>query len=219
MKAVKIAKFVTIGSVFLIVIFTILWGTTYHIVKKDITQLIKPKLKSFATEKDSIKIDRISISYTDKRVYTATYSYDIAVNMDISFSNNRNKPIYVGLSKLGIFSSNFIAMYQKDTVALSSWNDEDSIPPKGSINTCLSNYYFDGAYYFWEDKFSTKDDYTQDIINVIPDINVYFYGHKILPSKNIKITILNVKDGWISHCIHRIKGDRYWYDITHDPTN
>lgn len=219
MKTVKKVKYGAIGSIFLMVVFIILWGTTYRIVEKDITQQIKPRLKYFATEKDSIKIDRINISYTDKRVYVATYSYDISVNMDVSFSNNRNKPVYVGLSKLGVFSPNFIAMYQKDTVALSSWNDEDSIPPKSSINTYLSNYYFDGAYYFGEDKFPPKDDYTQDIINIIPDINVYFYGNKILPSKDIKITILNVKDGWISRCIHRIKGNKYWYDTTHDITN
>lgn len=129
MKTVKKVKYGAIGSIFLMVVFIILWGTTYRIVEKDITQQIKPRLKYFATEKDSIKIDRINISYTDKRVYVATYSYDISVNMDVSFSNNRNKPVYVGLSKLGVFSPNFIAMYQKDTVALSSWNDEDSIPP------------------------------------------------------------------------------------------
>jgi len=45
MKTVKKVKYGAIGSIFLMVVFIILWGTTYRIVEKDITQQIKPRLK------------------------------------------------------------------------------------------------------------------------------------------------------------------------------
>lgn len=183
-----------------------------YLEKKDITNPVSANFIHFASDTDSMSIKAISIFDTNKKLYSGYEHMDIAIDYEIQLHNiSSDKMTYQAHDSLGY--SRFYAIYRNDTVCwvVALKSEQLQILPCETLDITLSNIGFMGAAIFsWESIFPTEYDYTKDVIDILPQIKIYYDNTQILPSRDIKITISNNKDGWLLYQIHRLLGDPYW---------
>lgn len=207
-KRLKIDKFITAICVFLSLV-----SCSSDFTMKDVTEEVVGAFNSFASDADTAAIQEITLYLTDKRFYTRIEHSAIDVTYHLVIHNSASDTLSVRLS-----NSMEYAIYRQDTVGwLADWKIKDldnfQIAPAQSESIFISNTgFFGGAFFWWEDLFAKKDDYTLDILQILPDVKVYYDGQIVLPAKDIKVIVINYKDDWLSRTMNRLTNAPYSFD-------
>lgn len=208
-KELKIGKFITMICVFFSFV-----SCSSHYTRKDITKEVIGAFNSFASDTDTVAIQKISLYLTDKRFYTRIEHSAIDVTYHLTIRNRASDTMSVRLS-----NSTEYAIYRRDTVGwLVDWKIDDldhfRIAPAQAESIHISNTgFFGGAFFWWEDLFLKKDDYTLDILRILPDVEVYYAGRIVLPAKDLKVIVINYKDDWLSRVMNWFTGAPYSFDM------
>lgn len=186
-------------------------------VEHKVHDTVARRFSAFASSSDSIKINRIDIGLTDKRFYSGIEHCYLYVDYQINIENTTSNAMDIVLRD-STYRSKCIATYKADTVAWVALPDEYilSIPPESYKEVLISNYCPFGACYIWESLFSDQLDYETDILNILPDIKVYYDELLILPDKDVEIWVTNYKDGWLDGKLFELFGEPYhWQTLIH----
>lgn len=179
----------------------------------DITKEVLGSFPAFASEVDTAAIQLITVRYADKRFYSSIEHSAISVTYHVAIHNSGVDTLSLHLS-----DSTEYAAYRQDTVGwLATWKIKDlehfQIAPSETKSILISNIGFlGGAFFQWEDLFHVKDNYTHDILRILPDIKVYYNRKLVLPSKRMKILLINYKDDWFSRIINHLSGTPYSFE-------
>ena len=207
-KGLKLNK-----SIFVICLLIISISCSSHYTKEDVTKTILDSFTAFASESDTVAIKKITLRFTDKRFYAKFEHAALGITYDIGISNRSSDTL-----KINIIDTATYAFYKQNKVGwLSDWHIDDfnniQIAPSQSQTIYISNTgFFGGAFFEWENLFPKKDDYTHDIMRILPKIKVYYNGQIVLPEKDIKILVINYRDEWYYRTIHRLLGSPYSFD-------
>lgn len=197
----------------LICVFFSFVSCSSHYTRKDITKEIIGAFNSFASDTDTVAIQEISLYLTDKRFYTKIEHSAIDVTYHLMIRNKTSDTLFLRLS-----NSMEYAIYRQDTVGwLADWKIDDldhfRIAPTQAESILISNTGFlGGAFFWWEDLFPKKDDYTLDMLRILPDVEVYHAGRVVLPAKDMKVIVTNYKDDWLSRTMNWLTGVPYSFD-------
>lgn len=207
-KVLKIGKYIIV--VYLSFLFT---SCISNYSRKDITKKVLDSFPIFASDVDTASIQMITVRYTDKRFYTNIEHSAISVTYHVAIHNSGVDTLSFHLSDSAEY-----AIYRQDTVGwLATWKIKDienfRIAPAQTKSVLISNIGFLGWTFFqWENLFHVKDDYTHDMLRILPDIKVYYNRQLVLPSKRMKIILINYKDDWFSRIINHLTGAPYSFE-------
>lgn len=207
-KELKIGKSITVIWVFLSLV-----SCSSDFTKRDVTKEVIGAFDSFASDTDTVVIQKITLYLTDKRFYTKIEHSAIDVTYHLTIRNSTSDTLSVRLSNLTEY-----LIYQQDTVGwLADYEidelDRLRIAPAQAKSILISNTgFFGGAFFWWEDLFHKKDDYTFDMLRILPDIEVYYAGQAVLPAKDLKVIVTNYKDDWLTRTMNWLVGAPYSFD-------
>ncbi len=200
------------GILALLCIFTIgACSSSYQEI--EVTRKVRDSFPAFASDSDTAALRSITVAYADKRFYSRIEHSAIRVTCQVDISNKGSDTLAVRLS-----DSREYATYGQDTVGwLESWKIKDlnnfRVAPAHTESIFISNTgFFGGAFSLWEDLFPKTDDYTSHMLRILSDIKVYYNGTVVLPAKDIRVTVLNYKDDWLSRAVNRLTGAPYSYE-------
>ena len=173
----------------------------------DLSDELSGCFPQYAATDDSIAIQRIELYNVDKRFFYGPFHTDIGISYDIIVHNRGTDTLFL---KVHEYRPAIYAVYKRDTVGWTGVESKSFVLPGRSESLHVSNIGFLGsALYTWECQFPRQDDYTSEVLAILPQIKLFYQDRQIFPVEHVSIKCYARKDGWLYYWLYRILGVPY----------